>query len=392
MKKLFSFVLIFSIICFNIYGEDIINTVVGNDMPGYNGDGIKADYASLYTPMGVSVDEFGRIYIADTQNNRIRMVDDMNVIHTVAGTGVFGYNGDEQKAVNCAFAFPMGIHLQTANKEKKTVNVYIADTRNNKIRMINEFGITRTIAGSGRFHSSGDFGPAIKADLRWPASVTLDNDGNIYISDTYNHKIRVVYMGGSIAGDINKKIIPNPKKLYIYTLVGTGKDGYGGDGQLANQANLRAPWDCYPVNGELYISDKNNHIIRKVGKDGIITTVAGVPSIPGYYGDVLKATEEKLNTPYGIWADANGIYVADAMNSRIRKIDDKKDAISTICGIGDFGFGGDGAPAPYCMLSHPVDIFGDGKGSFYISDLVNGKIRVIKPEEGRKAGQPQPTN
>ncbi len=361
--------------------EVVINTVAGNMKAGYNGDSILADYASLYTPMSVCVDEWDRIYIADTQNNRIRMVDNLKVIDSVAGTGIFGYNGDEKRATKCSFAFPMGLHVRTANQEKKKVDIYISDTRNNRIRMVNQYGIIRTIAGSGRFGFSGDNGPAERGDLKWPAGISLDNDGNIYIADSYNHRIRVVYMGGTIAGDAGNKIIKNPKPRHIYTLVGTGKGGFGGDGRLATEANINTPWDVYPAGGELFIADKGNHIIRKVDKDGIISTIAGRPGIAGYYGDVLSATEEKINSPYGLWADENNVYIADAMNSRIRKIDPKANAIETICGIGEFGFAGDGAPAIMCMLSHPVDIFGDGKGKFYLCDLQNQIIRVITAPE-----------
>ncbi len=358
--------------------ELIIDTVVGNGTVGYNGDGIMAVNASLYTPMGVCLDELGNIYVADSQNNRIRKIDTLGVIYTVAGNGVFGYNGDEQKAVKVNFAFPMGVYVETVDKEKKKVRIYIADTRNNKIRMVNEFGIIRTIAGSGRFGYSGDNGPAEKADLAYPSSVTLDKNGNIYITDTYNHRIRVVYMGGTIAGDANKNIIKNPKKGFIYTIAGTGKGGYGGDGELANIANLRTPWDAFPANGALYISDKDNHIIRKVAKDGKISTIAGLPGIPGYYGDVLAATKEKLNTPYGLWTDGSQVYISDSMNSRVRRVDVANDKIFTIAGLGEFGFAGDGSPAVAALISHPVDIYGDGKGNFYICDLENSRIRVLK--------------
>ena len=180
---------------------------------------------------------------------------------------------------------------------------------------------------------------------------------------------------GPIAGAPH---IKNPQNGYIYTIAGTGKAGYGGDGEAATIANLNHPWDVYTANGEVYISDKDNHIIRKVDKNGIISTIAGLPGMPGYYGDVLRATEEKLHTPYGLWTEGNVVYIADAMNSRIRKIDVSANAVSTIAGSGEFGFAGDGAPAINCFLSHPVDIFGDGKGSFYICDLENSRIRVIK--------------
>ena len=383
--KLLSIVLLSLLIILPLQAQEevVIDTVAGTRMEaGYNGDSIPATYSMLYTPMAVCVDEFDRIYVADTQNNRIRIIEN-KIIDTVAGNGVFGYNGDEKKGTKCSFAFPMGVHVRTANQEKKTVEIYICDTRNNRVRVVNEYGIMRTIAGSGRFGFSGDNGPSEKGDLKWPSSVSLDNDGNIYIADTYNHRIRVVYMGGSIAGDANKKIIPNPKKLHLYTLAGTGKGGYGGDGGQADKANLKTPWDMYAAGGELFISDKGNHIIRKISADGIISTVAGRPGVGGYYGDILKATEEKVNTPFGLWADENNVYVADAMNSRIRKVDYKADAISTYVGNGEFGFSGDGAPANMAMLSHPIDIFGDGKGKFYLCDLQNSIIRVIKaPETG----------
>lgn len=387
--KYFKIMLSIIISCFIIMplqAELTIDSVVGNGDAGYNGDGVKAENAALYSPMSVCVDDNGYIYVADAQNNRVRMIDHLQVIHTVAGNGVFGYNGDEKRAIKCSFSFPSGVHVETVNKEKRLVRIYIADTRNNRIRMVNEYGIIRTVAGSGRFGYSGDFGPAEKADLAWPASLSLDKDGNIYIADTYNNRIRVVYRKGVIAGDASKKIIKNPKPGYIYTLAGTGKDGYGGDGELANIGNLRHPWDMVPTGGTVYISDKDNHIVRKVGKDGIITTIAGLPGVGGYYGDVLKATEEKLNTPYGIWADNNNVYIADTMNSRIRQIEPSGSSIATIAGLGEFGFAGDGAPARTCMLSHPVDVFGDGKGAFYLCDLESQRIRVLKGDIPKATG------
>lgn len=369
------------------FSEVVIDTIAGNGEIGYNGDAIMAENASLYSPMSVCVDGMGRVYIADSQNNRIRRVDTLRVIHTVAGTGVFGYGGDEQKAVKATFAFPMGVAVETLDKPdpkdptKKAVRIYIADTRNNRIRMVNEFGIMRTIAGSGRFGYSGDNGPAGKADLAWPSEVSLDKSGNVYIADTFNNRIRVVYNPNNSPNPgpiVGAPHIKNPQNGYIYTIAGTGKGGYGGDNEKAIIANLNHPWDISTANGELYISDKNNHIIRKIDSNGIITTIAGLPGIPGYYGDVLKAIEEKLNTPYGIWTDGKQVYVADAMNSRIRKVDITANTIATIVGIGEFGFAGDGAPAVNCMLTHPVDIFGDGKGNFYICDLENARIRIIK--------------
>ncbi len=385
MKKitfLYACLLFFAI---TLNAQFVIDTIIGNGFAGYNGDGIKAINASLYNPMSVCVDDIGNVYIADMQNNRIRMMDHLGVIRTIAGTGLFGFNGDGQRAVKAHLGFPTGVYVRTVNKENKKVRVYFSDTRNNKIRTVNEFGVIRTVAGSGRFGLSGDNGPAAKADFKWPASINLDENDNIYIADTYNHKIRVIYSKGIIAGDASKKIISNPQPGYIYTLVGTGIAGYGGDGEMANLANLQAPWDVYPYNGELFISDKDNHLIRKVSKDGIITTIAGVPGESGYEGDILKSTEEKLNLPYGIFADASGVYFGDAMNFRIRKVNDKDLSITTVAGIGEFGISGDGAPANIAMMTHPVDIFGDGKGNYLICDLQNQRIRKLTSTGAQKS-------
>jgi len=376
----------------------IIDTVVGTAQEaGYTGDSIIAVDAHLYTPMSVTCDEFGRIYIADTQNNRIRVVDlseKPHVIYSIAGNGIFGYNGDDKYGTKCTFAFPMGVAVQTSPRENKkaenAVQVYISDTRNNLIRMLNEYNIMTRVGGTGRFGYSGDGGPAEKAYFKWPSQICLDEAGNVYIADTYNHRIRVIYRkeGSTIAG--NGGQIKNPKRDYIYCLAGTGIKGYGGDGKMADQANLNTPWDICAVGGTLYIADKGNHVIRKIDSSGIITTVAGIPGRPGYYGDILAATEEKLHTPYGVWSDGNDVYACDTMNSRIRKFPASSETIETFCGFGIFGFGGDGALAKESMISHPVDIFGTTKGpltgQFFFVDLQNQVVRVIK-QETTGAGQ-----
>ncbi len=209
----------------------------------------------------------------------------------------------------------------------------------------------------------------------------MDKYGNLYIADTYNNQIRAVYNPnnssnpGPLAGAPH---IKNPKNRHIYTIAGTGVYGYRGNGKTALVANLKHPWDVSVAGENLYFSDMDNHIIRRVDKNGIITTIAGLPAIPGYYGDVLKATKEKLNVPFGLWANGDKVYVADGANFRIREINTALNKISTIAGCFKFGFAGEGIPAKDSWLSHPVDIFGDGKGNLYICDLDNSRVRVIK--------------
>ena len=366
-----------------ILSQDIIDTILGNGQSLYYGAQSVDPNASFNFPMSICLDDIGNIYLADTLNNRIRMVDTKGIVYTVAGTGEFGDSISRIPALSAKLAHPSGVTVETLDKENKKTRIYIADTKNNKIRMVNKFGIIKTIGGCGKPGNSGDVSQALAAKLSHPSEVTLDKNGNVYFTDTYNHRICVIYNPNDLPdpGPIAcAPQIKNPKNNYIYTIAGTGRSGYGGDNSPAISANLNYPWDLCVVNEEIYFSDKNNHIIRKIDKNGIITTIAGVPMNPGFYGDVLSATKERLNTPYGIWADENYVYFADGLNNRLRKIDIKNNKISTVAGIGIFGYGGDAGPAIHGMFAHPVDVIKNKDGKLFIVDHGNSVIRVIKED------------
>ena len=370
------------------FSEEIIDTIFGNGKLMYNGDRQPAKNASLYHPMSICIDEIGNFYIADTFNNRIRKITPNGIIYTIAGMGKFGNTVMEKKAIRAELAHPMGVAAETVDIENKIVRVYIADTVNNKIRMINKSGRIKTIGGSGRYGDLGNNKEAIRAELARPTEVALDEYGNVYLTDTYNNKIKVIYNPnnlpnpGPIAGASH---IKNPKNEHIYTIAGTGTLGYSKYETKAIATHLNHPWDMCIVNNEIYFSDKNNHIIRKIDKNGIISTIAGLPCTPGYYGDVLNANKEKVNSPLGLWAQGNYVYFADSMNNRIRKIDVAANTISTVAGSDEFGYGGDGCPAINCMLSHPADVFGDKNGNLYIADRENSRIRVVKGSSEAKS-------
>ncbi len=294
----------------------IITTVAGNGSWDYNGENVSATSVGLYNPTDVAVDNAGNLYIAEKNKYRIRKVDINGNITTIAGTGYSGYTGDGGAATNAKLRYPTGVAVDNSG------NVYIADNYNHCIRMVNPSGIISTIAGTGSSGSAGDNGPAVNAELDSPNDVTVDNSGNIYIADTDNNKIRMINSSGIIT-----------------TFAGTGGvfGGYSGDGGLAINAELNGPMSIAIDNlGNIYIADEENHRIRKVDASGIITTFAG--NSYGYSGDGGLATLAELDNPKGVAVDNTGnIYIADSENHRIRKVDAEVIQISGTPTISDIG-------------------------------------------------------
>jgi len=277
----------------------IISTIAGNPMaPGYGGDGGAATSASLGAPAHVTVDGAGNLFIADQGNNTVRRVDaTTGLISTVAGTGTPGYSGDGGPAYAASLNSPHGVRVDGAG------NVYIADTNNNRIRMVDTTGAISTVAGNGSPGFSGDGGPAILASLNGPHDVWLDGKGNLYITDTGNSRIRVMNLASGV----------------INTVIGNGVPTYGGDGGPAVTASLNNPEGVRSDSlGNLYIPDGENNRIRKVDTTGTITTVAG-NGIAGFSGDGGPATNASLNVASGVVVDkAGGLLIADSWNFRIR--------------------------------------------------------------------------
>ena len=275
-----------------------INTIAGTGEWGYSGDGGPAIEAQLGYPQGVTVDGAGNLYIADFHNNRIRKVDAATgTINTIAGTGEWGYSGDGGPATRAQLGYPEGVAVDGAG------NLYISDSRNNRIRKVSAFtGTISTIAGTGEWGYSGDGGPAIEAQLRYPEGLTVDGAGNLYIADG-----RLVRKVDATTGTIS-------------TIAGTGEWGYGGDGGPAIEAQLRYPSGLTVDGaGNLYIADGSNYRIRKVDVcTGTINTIAGTGE-QGYSGDGSFATAAKLGYATGIAVGSNGnVYIADIENHRVR--------------------------------------------------------------------------
>ncbi|OQX06606.1 MAG: hypothetical protein BWK80_50500, partial [Desulfobacteraceae bacterium IS3] len=276
----------------------IITAVAGTGTRGYNGDGIPAAEAMLTQPDIVAVDASGNLFIMEGGGHRVRKVDTDGIITTVAGTGTPGYNKDGIPAVEARLNFPSGLALDDAG------NIYISDSDNSRIRKVDTDGIITTVAGSGVRGYYGDGISATEAKLRYPKGLATDAEGNLYIADTYNRRIRKVDTSGIIT-----------------TVAGTGIYGYSGDGGPAVSARFMLPLEVLSDRtGNLYICDQEASCIRKVGTDGIIITVAGTGAY-GYSGDDGPAVNAMLDSPMELADDAAGnLYIADTLNSRIRKI------------------------------------------------------------------------
>jgi uncharacterized protein (TIGR03437 family) len=335
-----------------------ISTLAGNGYAWGIGDGLPATLAQLKLPAGLALDPAGNLFIADSGTERIRKVDPQGFISTVAGAGQSGFPGDGVTALLAQLASPSGVAADAAG------NVYIADTKNNRVRKVLPSGFILTIAGSGiaALGAENTFAPL--APLNQPRGVALDANGTLYIADTGNHRVvRITQLGT------------------LVTVAGNGSAGWAGDnGRAAGAAQLNAPSAItFDTRGNLYIADTFNHLIRKITPAGIITTVAGTGAA-GFDGDGGPAIGAMLNYPGGIAVDSSGaLYIADTWNHRIRQVDGAG-IIHTIAGSASPGYKGDGGAALAAQLNYPSGAVIDAAGAIYFSDTFNNRVRKLLPQ------------
>lgn len=261
-------------------------------------------------------------------------------------------------------------------------NIFIADANNHRIREVDKLtGIITTIAGSaadgaGLGSYSGDGGMATNATLNAPSGLYIDKFENIYIADLLNNRVRKIdHLSGKIS-----------------TIAGNGTHGYGGDNGLAVNAFLAHPSQPFlDSSSNIYISDYDNNVIRKVAAStGIITTIAGTGA-QGYSGDGGPAIAAKMNQPYGIYIDkAQNIFVAEWGNGVIRRIDGTTGIITTVAGTGTQGYSGDGGPATAAQLK-PDGVVLDRHGRMLIADIDNNRIRMVYDSTQHYVASPQPS-
>ena len=229
------------------------------------------------------------------------------------------------------------------------------------MRAVSPQGVITTVAGNGSPGYSGDGGAAANAQLYAPVGVAVDGAGNLYIAEFNNSRIRKVSLGGLIT-----------------TVAGTGAAAYAGDGGLATSAYLNGPSAiAVDASGDLYIADTENHCVREVTPDGVITTAAG-NGVAGYSGDGGAAISAQLLAPAGVAVDnAGNLYITEA-SDRIRKVS-PDGSIVTIAGDGLAGYSGDGGPATSAQLNGPSEIAVDKTGKLYVAEAGNNSIRLLQP-------------
>jgi uncharacterized protein (TIGR03437 family) len=334
----------------------IISTVAGNGVAGFSGDGGQATAAEFNQPEGVRLDsKAANLYIADYNNNRVRMVNLSNgVVTTVAGNGNYEFNGDSGVATQIAFD-PSDIAVDSAG------NVYIADYTNSRIRKVSATdGTIKTIAGIANPGYSGDNGPAVQAALYGPTGISVDAQNNIYFIDVYNNRVRKINQSTGI----------------ISTFAGSGGYGYGepnldGNNGAATSALLAIPLStAVEPNGNVLILCLLE-LWRVSASTGTITFIAGSDSL-GFAGDGGPVLNAKFSIPIYVAASPNdNILLADSGNFRIREI--AGGIVNTVAGTSILN----GIPATTAFLNQPDGLVLDGKGGITIADTGDNQIRSV---------------
>ena len=393
--------------------EGIIVTVAGDGRGGYNGDGIPATESHLLHPRGIAVDRTGNLYIADASNHRVRRVDSTGMIETVAGIGDWGFEGEGGPALEANLRQPQSLAIDALD------NLYIGDGLNHRVRKVDSTGAIRTVAGSGDWGFDGDGGPALSARLSIPSALAVDGYGNLYITNQEDHRVRMVNASGvittvagvheagfggdgglatqakfntpvSLATDLQGNLyiadrgnhrvrMVNPAGV-ITTVAGTGRIGAGGDGGPATKASVGFPAAlAVDAFGNLFIGQRLG-VVRKVDPSGVITTVAGQFFRFGWSGDGGPATAAQLNSPLSVAVDMFGnLYIADFFNRVVRRVD-PAGTITTVAGTGTSGSGGDGGPAVEAQFTEPISLATDSRGNVYVADDWEHNVRKLSPQ------------
>ncbi|MEK6152733.1 IPT/TIG domain-containing protein [Flavobacteriaceae bacterium 3-367] len=313
-----------------------VSTLAGSTAGFAEGTGENAQFTS---PYGVAVDASGNVYVADRFNDKIRKITPEGMVSTLAGSiGGFA-NGTGE---NAQFDQPFRVAVDAGG------NVYVSDTKNHKIRKITPSGVVSTLAGSiGGFAN----GTGENAQFDNPFGVAVDTEGNVYVADENNHKIRKITPNGSVS-----------------TLAGSTQgfvDGTGTNAQFFLPSGV-----ALDGVGNLYVADTGNHKIRKITPDGVVTTVAG--STQGFANG--PGTTAKFNQPLGVTIDVEGnAYVADTGNQKIRMIT-SIGVVSTLAGTTQGFMDGTGSIAQF---NAPLGVSMDADGNMYLADGGNHKIRKI---------------
>jgi sugar lactone lactonase YvrE len=403
-----------------VNSKGIIKTIAGNGKDGYHGDNMPALKATLDKPFGLALDKNNNLYIADRGNNRIRKVDGSGLISTVAGDGGFYFIGDNGPAYRASIAGPTDVDVDDKG------NIYIADRNNNRIRVVDKLGMIRTLMGTGQRDYNGDSELARETNLQLPFGVALDKNGDLLVIDRSHYRIRKVTLkgnkvttlagngvkkfggdGGPASGakiefphgiDVDSKdnVIFADKAHYrirkitpqgiISTIVGSGIRGNIGDGGPALKASIHPFRMRLNDKDEIFFLSPSGFVslVRKVNTKGIINEY--ITTGDADYQKAVMASGSGVSTKSNITVisqfsdlipDKKGnLYLADRINHQIRKLS-PKGKIKTIAGTGDSNYFGDGGPATEAAFRDPAAITLDEAGNLYVADAANNMVRKI---------------
>jgi DNA-binding beta-propeller fold protein YncE len=353
---------IFTVLSMMIAPEPAITTVAGTGKAGDSGDGGSAASARLNMPFDLAFDGQGHLFFSDTFNHRIRRIDHTSgTITTVAGTGQAGFSGDGGPAAQAQLNEPYGVVVD------RNGNLFVADRLNRRIRRIDgRTKVITTVAGNGTKVYSGDGGLGPEAGLVEPNGVALSRDGKIlFIADVAGNRIRGLDLAGG----------------RITTFAGTGRNRHDGDAGRADRASIAGARavDVGP-DGSVYILEREGNALRVVNADsGTITTIAGTGR-KGFTGDGGLAKSAAFNGPKELAVDlAGNVWIVDTENHAIRFIDAATQRIHTVAGAGSPGSDGDGGPAAEAGLDRPHGVAIGPDGSCWIADTNNHRLRRVTP-------------
>jgi len=367
--------------------DGTINTVAGNGTAGFSGDNGPAISAQI-TPLAVAIDRKGNLLIADGPNYRIRKVDSNGMITTFAGTGGYGYTGDNGPATSALIGLITGLAVDSAG------NVYLADLSGERVRKIDITGIATTVAGSGDFGYIED-GLAATSEIMLPDGVAIDGAGNLLISDINMNVIRRVDLSTGL----------------IFTVAGNGNPGFLGDSGVATSGEMNGPAGlAVDGNNQIYVADLLNQRIRKIA-GSVITTFAGTshrdgePALSAFLdlpeglavssagnlvvadtgdlvvrkfslGGTIGSVGQILAPPHGVAADQGGNYYVTDDEPLVLKIT-PAGVTSIVAGVSQDGYSGDGGPATAAMISMPTGIAVDSANDVYFTDYTHSRIRRV---------------